>query len=106
MPRKSPYTILLSEDEERQLERRAAKYTSPYREVMRAKVVLLAAQGLDNEAIARRLDTPRRIVSKWRRRFFYERLAGLDERPRRGRPGEFPPQRGGGREGSGLRSAG
>ena len=105
MPRKSPYTILLNEDEERQLRHRAATYTSPYREVVRAKLVLLAAQGLDNEEIARRLDLPRRIVSKWRGRFFHERLAGLDERPRGGRPGVFPPQRRSGGEGTGLRSA-
>lgn len=105
MPRTSPYTILLSEDEERQLRHRAAAYTSPYREVMRAKLVLLAAQGLDNEEIGRRLDMPRRIVSKWRGRFFQERLAGLEERPRGGRPGGFPPQRRGGRASAGLRSA-
>jgi hypothetical protein len=34
---------------------------------------------------------PRQIVAKWRKRFFEERLAGLDERPRHGRPSVFPP---------------
>ena len=37
---------------------------------MRAKVVLMAADGLDNDEIAARLDTPREIVSKWRKRFY------------------------------------
>ena len=46
---------------------------------MRAKIVLLAAAGLPNEVIAARLDTPRQIVSKWRHRFFWDRLPGLEE---------------------------
>jgi len=49
----------------------------------------MAAQGLRNDEIALRLDTRRQIVSKWRKRFFEERLAGLEERPRRGRPPVF-----------------
>jgi transposase len=91
MPRKSPYKILLDNKEERQLEALARKYTSPYCDVMRAKVVLLAAQGFSNKEIGRRLQLPRQIVSKWRKRFFEERLAGLQERPRRGRPRGFSP---------------
>jgi transposase len=81
----------LSRDERQTLERRARQYTLPYRDVVRAKIVLLAAEGLENTAIGERLDLPRPIVSKWRQRFFRERLAGLEERPRRGRPSGFPP---------------
>ena len=92
-PRKSPYTITLSPQERTELETRARRYTSPYRDVIRAKIVLLAAQDIGNDIIAARLDTPRQIVSKWRHRFFLERLAGLDEQPRGGRPARFPPQR-------------
>jgi transposase len=91
MPRKSPYKIFLDHKEERDLEALARKYTSPYCDVMRAKVVLLAAQGLSNKEIGERLQLPRQIVSKWRKRFFEERLAGLQERPRRGRPRGFSP---------------
>ena len=58
---------------------------------MRAKIVLMAADGLDNDAIAARLDTRREVVSKWRKRFFEQGLAGLEERPRGGRPPVFPP---------------
>jgi hypothetical protein len=93
LPRNSPYVIDLTPAERVVLEARARKYTSPYREVIRAKIVLLAAQGLSNDVIAARLDTPRQIVSKWRHRFFAERLAGLEEEPRGGRPARFSPQR-------------
>lgn len=102
MPRKSPYVISLSIAERRKLESIARAYTSPYRDVIRAKIVLYAAQGLDNDTIAARLDTPRQIVSKWRKRFFEERLAGLEEQPRGGRPARFPPQHRGRRQGARL----
>ena len=51
-----------------------------------------AAEGLDNAAIAPRLDTPRQIVSKWRKRFLRERPGALEERSRTGRPALFPPR--------------
>ena len=63
-------------------------------DVMRAKIALLAAEGLQNKQIGERLDLPRQIVSKWRKRFFEERLAGLEERSRRGRPRTFSPSSG------------
>ncbi|MFN2503894.1 MAG: helix-turn-helix domain-containing protein [Acidimicrobiales bacterium] len=91
MPRKSPYVLDLTADQRKALEDRARRYTLPYREVVRAKIVLMAAAGLDNDEIAARLDMRREIVSKWRKRFFEEGLAGLDERPRGGRPPTFPP---------------
>lgn len=86
MPRKSPYTINLTTAEERELRRRAAQYTAPYREVVRARIVLMAAEGMQNKEIAERLSLPVQIVTKWRKRFHAERLAGLEERPRTGRP--------------------
>jgi len=91
MPRHSPFTIILSADEEHRLQQITKQYTSPYCDVMRAKVVLFAAQGLQNKEIGERLELPRQIVCKWRKRFFDERLAGLQERPRRGRPRDFSP---------------
>ena len=59
--------------------------------LVRVKIVLMAAEGLHNHEIASRLSTRREIVSKWRKRFFTERLGGLEERPRRGRPDVFSP---------------
>jgi CRP-like cAMP-binding protein len=102
MPRKIPYFLDLTPEQRRELEARARRYTLPYREVVRAKIVLMAAQGLDNDEIAARLDTRREIVSKWRKRFFEHGLAGLDERPRGGRPPTFPPWGGRRRQGSRL----
>jgi hypothetical protein len=63
-------------------------------DVIRAKIILFAAEGLSNDVIAARLDTPRQIVSKWRKRFFKDRLMGLEEQARSGRPVRFSPQRG------------
>lgn len=91
MPRSSPYPIILSSQEEYELRRRAAKYTLPYFEVVRTKMILLAAAGLRNDQIAARLDTRREVVSLWRKRFFEQRLDGLEERSRPGRPRTFPP---------------
>jgi hypothetical protein len=91
MPRKSPYKVILSKDEAQELSRRAAKYTLPYFRVIRAKMILLAAQGLSNDEIAAQLNTRREVVSMWRRRFFEERLQGLEERSRSGRPRSFSP---------------
>ena len=93
MSRSSPFHIVLTSDEQEKLEIRARKYTSSYRDVIRAKVILFAAQGLSNDVIATRLDTPRQIVSKWRKRFALMRLPGLEEQPRGGRPALFSPQR-------------
>ena len=94
MPRSSPFIIELTSAEKAQLETAARQYTSPYRDVIRAKIILFAAEGLSNDVIAARLDTPRQIVSKWRKRFFKDRLMGLEEQARSGRPVRFPPQRG------------
>jgi transposase len=93
MPRRSPFVIRLQPKERAELESRSHRYTSRYRDVVRARIVLYAADGLGNDEIAARLDTPRQIVSKWRKRFFEQRLEGLEEQPRRGRPAGFSPQR-------------
>jgi transposase len=91
MSRTSPYRIALTEDERRRLESAARRYTSPYREVVRARIVLYAAEGLGNDEIAARLATPRQVVSKWRKRFADQRLAGLGDLPRGGAaPGLSP----------------
>ena len=91
MPRESPYTIVLGDKERQDLERMARRYTSAYYTVVRAKAILLAARGLENKEIGERLDMPRQVVSKWRKRFFEHGVAGLEDLPRRGRPRRFPP---------------
>jgi hypothetical protein len=91
MPRSSPFPICLSAVESSELHRRAAKYTLPYFQVQRAKMILMAAEGLENSEIATRLNTRRDVVSEWRKRFFLERLPGLEEHSRPGRPRTFSP---------------
>jgi len=92
MSRKSPFVVDLTAEEQRKLESAARQYTSPYCEVVRARIILMAAQGLSNDLIAARLDTPRQIVSKWRKRFALARLPGLEGQPRGGRKARFSPQ--------------
>jgi hypothetical protein len=101
MPRHSPFTILLSDTEREELEAMARKYTAPYFEVVRAKLILLAADGFENQVIAERLGLPRQVVSKWRKRFYTHRLEGLSDQPRSGRPAGFSPS--GSRAGQGAR---
>jgi hypothetical protein len=92
MLRTSPFIISLSSAEKAELQRRANKYTLPYFQVQRAKMILFAAEGLANDDIARRLDARREVVSLWRKRFFDDRLAGLEEQARPGRPRTFSPR--------------
>jgi transposase-like protein len=96
MPKRSPFELVLSASERSKLEGIQRRYTAPYRDVIRARIVLMAAQGLQNKEIAARLSTPVQIVSKWRKRFFEQRLSGLEERERSGRKPVFPPRAGGG----------
>ena len=102
VPRRSPYDIVLSSAEARELQRRASKYTLSYFQVVRAQMILLAAQGLPNLEIARRLQTRREVVCLWRKRFFEQRMEGLEERPRPGRPRALPPAGGRRDQGAGL----
>lgn len=57
MPRTSSYSITLNDAERAERQARARRYTSPYSEVVRARIVLYAAAGLGNDEIAARLDT-------------------------------------------------
>lgn len=55
----------------------------------RAEIVLLAAAGLENKAIAQRVGAVENTVGKWRRPFAQDRLDGLYDEPRPGRPREI-----------------
>ena len=55
MAQTSPHQVVLSDEQRRELERRAAAYSGPYRDVVRAKAILLAAEGVSNTEIAERL---------------------------------------------------
>jgi hypothetical protein len=69
----------------------------PYRDVHRARLILYAAAGMQDKEIAVRIDCHPESVSKWRRRFCEQRIGGLKDMPRAGRPRRFPP--GAGRRG-------
>ena len=96
----------MSGEERAELERRVACYSLPHKVVVRAKMVLYAADGLSNAEIAQRLETAAEVVGRWRKRFFEERLPGLDDRERAGRPRRFPPAADRRSEGARLRAAG
>jgi hypothetical protein len=95
--RTSRYRIDLSLEERGGLERRAREATAPWRDVQRARMILYASEGLRDKEIAARLDCHPEIVSRWRRRFGEQRVEGLRDKPRVGRPRRFPP--GAGRRG-------
>ena len=74
MPRKSPFEIKVTPQEREIMESRARKYTLPYFEVLRARMILLAAEGRSNDEIGAALSVGRDVVSLWRKRFFHERV--------------------------------
>ena len=77
--------IELNAEELADLQRTTRSSRSSVREEFRARIVLLAAEGLRNRAIAEQLGTSADTVSKWRRRFAEQRFAGLVDRSGRGR---------------------
>src|SRR4051794_41486779 len=86
----SPYRVVLTEQDRRVLLRCARAARCPHRDVQRAQIVLAAADGQANAAIARRLGICADTVRKWRARYCAEGLAGLADRPRPGRQRVFP----------------
>jgi transposase len=81
--------VVLTPGEEKTLRQWAREGTREHRMVERAKVILLANQGKTNLEIAELLKTRPARVSKWRRRFSKQRLDGLVDASRRGRPADY-----------------
>lgn len=78
--------ITLTEEDHQTLERWAKGRSTPARQVLRARVVLAAAEGQENQAIAEELGGNRLLVGKWRNRFAAAGLAGIaKDAPRGGR---------------------
>jgi len=71
------------------LETLAVSRTAAYRQVQRARLLLGAAAGKTNQAISQETGLGWRSVGMWRRRFINERLAGLEDRPRPGKPRQY-----------------
>jgi len=90
-PRPVPVPIVLTPAERTTLERWARGRRVPRRLVRRARIILRAADGVSNAAIARALRSDRECVGRWRARFAAHRLAGIEqEAPRPGRPPRIP----------------
>ena len=89
---KTPIRIVLSTDERKDLQRASRGLAVTHREVVRAKIILLLADGTSISAVASRVGVERRIVRKWADRFTRKRVRGLDDASRSGRPARFSPQ--------------
>ena len=88
MARKAP-KIALSQEEREYLQTLIARHTAEQREVLRAKIILSADKGKENQEIAQELGVTQDIVGKWRTRFFQQEKEGLEDRPRPGKPQKF-----------------
>ena len=78
-------TITLSTEEKSSLEKIVRSPSSQVREVLRAKIVLLAAENISNQDISQRLGCNIETARLWRNRFYALRLKGLQDQPGRGR---------------------
>jgi transposase len=91
MAMSSPYVITLSLLDGSVLHARARSSTAAHRDVIRARIVLAAAEGAANTEIAAEVGVHVDTVRKWRRRFAIAGLSGLEDRPRSGRRRTFTP---------------
>jgi transposase len=86
MPNPVAVALDLDDAERAELERWTRRRTSAQALALRARIVLLAAEGLKNTEIAARLGITRGMAAKWRSRFAEHGLDGLTDEPRPGRP--------------------
>jgi transposase len=86
-------SIALTEAERGELEMRSRRRKIGRADAMRAAIVLSAAEGLSNVAIAERVGVTRLTVALWRRRFAEARLEGLSDEPRSGAPRQIDDDR-------------
>jgi transposase len=85
--------VLLTAEEQSELQRRVNASTSSKRDAQRAEIILLRAKGTRQEDVARQLGCSSLKVSKWTARYRRWGLAGLDDQPGRGRKPSLPPER-------------
>src|SRR6266446_8463949 len=78
--------VSLSQEQQDELERFARSRTLAARLVERARIVVRAAAGLDNQEIAEEMGLCRQTVGRWRERFTTSGMDSLEDRPRSGRP--------------------
>lgn len=90
MPRRAT-PISLTEEERGELERRVRARTGRQQDALRARIVLRAAAGATNLAIAAELGVARHTAQHWRDRFAGARLGGLQDRPHQPEPRRYGP---------------
>ena len=83
-------TVEIPDADRRELRRRARSKGAPARVVERARIVLLAGEGLPGKQIAARVGCAEPTVVTWRRRYAESGLAGLEDLPRPGKPAQLP----------------
>src|SRR5216683_2361029 len=83
---KPPIAIELTAAERGELEGLASRRRTAQGLARRARIVLAAAEGVENQVIARTLGADENTVGKWRRRFAEHRIDGLHDEPRPGAP--------------------
>lgn len=83
------FALVLTDEERSELERRVRAHTTTQRMARRCRLVLMAADGVANRRIAAAVGMSENQVGVWRRRFETERLAGLEDRARSGRPRKY-----------------
>ena len=82
-----PMAVLVLSDEERSYLERQVRRRRVARSISdRCRMILHCADGLTNKAVAAELGVHEHTVGKWRRRFLKERIEGLSDEPRPGRP--------------------
>lgn len=86
---KAAVAIELTGEEEQALRDLADRRRTAQGLARRARIVLLAAEGLENKEICSALDVDGNTVGKWRRRYAERRIDGLLDEPRPGRPREI-----------------
>src|SRR5262245_53406582 len=91
MPRRAP-AVVLSPEDRAELDRRVHARTGSQQDALRARIVLLAAEGRDTTAIAAALGVARGTARSWRARFAARGLAGLADRPHRPPPRLYAPE--------------
>lgn len=78
--------VVLSKEERAFLTRQVRRHKTPRSLSDRCRMILLCAEGFDSKEVARRLGVHEHTVGKWRRRFVKDRIEGLSDEARPGRP--------------------
>ncbi|MGH9188710.1 MAG: IS630 family transposase [Acidimicrobiales bacterium] len=81
--------ITLTDEQRVELKRRVVAHKTPVRAASRARIILLAADGVASRKISATVGMHESNVAKWRNRFRDKGLGGLEDDPRSGRPRRF-----------------